>query len=95
MLENDAALKKLMYDAFLKTKRTKKMQAIEKFNFNTGRIVVAGVSVGLPGTGNRVFNDDNFDRILAGTNFIEPLSRSEKEKILGHEYHPGFQGARW
>ena len=82
VLENDAALKKLMYEAFLKTKRAKSLQAIEKFNFNTGRIVVAGVSVGLPGTGNRVFNDDNFDRILAGTNFIEPLSRSEKEKIL-------------
>ncbi|MBW2594275.1 MAG: beta-ketoacyl synthase, partial [Deltaproteobacteria bacterium] len=45
-------------------------------------IVVSGVSVGLPGTGNRVFNDDNFDRILAGNNFIEPLSDSEKEKIL-------------
>ncbi len=80
--ENDASLKKLMYREFLKRKRDKNLQAIEKFNFNTGRIVVSGVSVGLPGTGNRVFNDDNFDRILAGNNFIEPLSTSEKEKIL-------------
>ena len=80
--DNDADLKKMLYQTFLKKKREKALQALENFRFNAGRIVIAGTAVGLPGTASRVFNDDNFDRILSGNNFIEPLSTQEKNNIL-------------
>jgi len=79
---NKATLEKMAYREFLKQKHASALREIQKFNFCMEKIVIAGVSVGLPGTGNKVFNDDNFDRILNGNNFIEPLTTEEKEKIV-------------
>ncbi len=63
-------------------RREKALTDLERFGFCGQSIVIAGASVGLPGTGNKVFNDNNFDKLLAGRNFIEPLTRDEKERIL-------------
>jgi acyl transferase domain-containing protein/NAD(P)H-dependent flavin oxidoreductase YrpB (nitropropane dioxygenase family)/NAD(P)-dependent dehydrogenase (short-subunit alcohol dehydrogenase family)/acyl carrier protein len=62
--------------------REQALAGLERFGFCGQPIVIAGVSVGLPGTGNKVFNDNNFDKLLAGRNFIEPLTLDEKERIL-------------
>nr|WP_319493995.1 polyketide synthase [uncultured Desulfobacter sp.] len=58
------------------------LAAIEHLGLYTGDVCIAGVSVGLPGKGHQVFNSKNFDRILAGNNFIEPLTEDEKHKIV-------------
>nr|WP_320191579.1 SDR family NAD(P)-dependent oxidoreductase [uncultured Desulfobacter sp.] len=58
------------------------LAAVEHLGLYTGPVCIAGVSVGLPGKGHQVFNDKNFDRILAGNNFIEPLTQEEKHKIV-------------
>ncbi|MBU1536699.1 acyltransferase domain-containing protein, partial [Myxococcota bacterium] len=80
---NESSLKELMYREFLKHKQEKHVRALERFDFYVEPVVVAGVSIGLPGSGYRVFNSDNFDRILAGNNLIEPLTQSEKEAMVG------------
>ncbi len=78
---NNALAEKLLYDEFRRQKREAAMDALERFDFDTDRIVISGVSVGLPGKARRVFAADNFDRILEGTNFIEPLSMEDKKRI--------------
>ncbi|MBF0210998.1 MAG: KR domain-containing protein, partial [Desulfamplus sp.] len=45
-------------------------------------ILISGVSVGLPGKARRVFSSDNFDMILDGQNFIEPLTLKDQELIV-------------
>ena len=80
--KNEAALRDVLYQEFLKQKREQALKEIEHFNFYTGKTVIAGTAIGLPGTGNKVFNSNNFDKILSGSNFIEPLSTQEKEKIV-------------
>ena len=79
---NKSALEQMAYREFLKQKHESALREIQKFNFCMEKIAIAGVSIGLPGTGNKVFNDDNFDRILNGNNFIEPLTSEEKERIV-------------
>ncbi|MBF0376335.1 MAG: SDR family NAD(P)-dependent oxidoreductase [Desulfamplus sp.] len=49
---------------------------------NENAILISGVSVGLPGKARRVFSSDNFDMILDGRNFIEPLTLEDQEKIV-------------
>ena len=78
---NNALAEKLLYEEFRRQKREAAMDALERFDFDTDRIVISGVSVGLPGKARRVFAADNFDRILEGTNFIEPLSMEDKNRI--------------
>ncbi len=78
---NNALAEKLLYEEFRRQKREAAMDALERFDFDTDRIVISGVSVGLPGKARRVFAADNFDRILEGTNFIEPLSLEDKKRI--------------
>nr|WP_246294007.1 type I polyketide synthase [Desulfobacter latus] len=58
------------------------LAAIENLGLYTDSVCIAGVAVGLPGKGHQVFNEKNFDRILAGNNFIEPLTQEEKHKIV-------------
>lgn len=58
------------------------LEAASDVGFYTGNIVVSGAAIGLPGTGKKVFDADNFDIIISGTNLIEPLSLEEKEKML-------------
>ncbi|MFA6013366.1 MAG: beta-ketoacyl synthase N-terminal-like domain-containing protein, partial [Desulfobacteraceae bacterium] len=79
---NEEHLKKTLYNEYLKHKQQQAFDAFEKFDFNPGKIVVSGVSVGLPGTGKDVFDPENFTKLLAGTNFIEPLSLESKEKMM-------------
>ena len=67
------------YEAF---QQKNALAAVENLGLYTGSVCIAGVSVGLPGKGHQVFNDKNFDRILAGNNFIEPLTEEEKHKIV-------------
>ncbi|OGS00574.1 MAG: hypothetical protein A3G41_06555 [Elusimicrobia bacterium RIFCSPLOWO2_12_FULL_59_9] len=45
-------------------------------------VVVSGISLGLPGSRHKIFDDQNFERILRGENLIEPLSREEQQKQL-------------
>ncbi len=80
--KNEEALRGVLYQEFLKQKREQALKEVERFNFYTGKTVVAGTAIGLPGTGNKVFNSNNFDKLLSGNNFIEPLSAQEKEKIV-------------
>jgi len=82
LARNEEALRGVLYQEFLKQKREQALKEVERFNFFTGKMVIAGTSIGLPGTGNKVFNANNFDKILDGNNFIEPLSAQEKEKIV-------------
>ncbi len=63
-------------------RREQALADLDRFGFCGRPVVIAGASVGLPGTGNKVFNDNNFDKLLAGRSFIEPLTRDEKERIL-------------
>ncbi|MCA1786670.1 MAG: acyltransferase domain-containing protein, partial [Desulfobacteraceae bacterium] len=79
--ENKELLDRILYKEFERRKREAAVDAIDRFDFNTGRILISGVSVGLPGKGRRVFAKDNFDAILNGENFIEPLTREDQELI--------------
>ncbi len=51
------------------------------YGFNLDDIGVSGLSVGLPGAHKELFADDNWDRILAGENLIDPLPTAEQEKL--------------
>ena len=82
LARNEDALRGVLYQEFLKQKREQALREVENFNFYTGKAVISGTAIGLPGTGNKVFNANNFDKILEGNNFIEPLSTQEKEKIV-------------
>ncbi|MCA1784655.1 MAG: ACP S-malonyltransferase, partial [Desulfobacteraceae bacterium] len=79
--ENKELLDRMLYKEFERRKREAAVDAIDRFDFNTGKILISGVSVGLPGKGRRVFAKDNFDAILNGENFIEPLTREDQELI--------------
>ena len=45
-------------------------------------IVYSGVSVGLPGTFKKAFDDNNFDYLFEGRNFIEMLTDEEAQSIM-------------
>jgi 3-oxoacyl-(acyl-carrier-protein) synthase/NAD(P)-dependent dehydrogenase (short-subunit alcohol dehydrogenase family)/acyl carrier protein len=75
-------VRRVLEAEYEKHRREQALEDLERFGFCGQPIVIAGASVGLPGTGNKVFNDNNFDKLLAGRNFIEPLTRDEKERIL-------------
>ncbi|MDT8380115.1 MAG: beta-ketoacyl synthase N-terminal-like domain-containing protein, partial [Desulfotignum sp.] len=79
--QNKELLDQILYQEFERQKREAAIHAMDRFDFNTGRILISGVSVGLPGTGRRVFAADNFDAILNGENFIEPLTLEAQERI--------------
>ncbi len=80
-VKNSLLAEKLLYEEFRRQKREAAVDALERFDFDTDPIVISGVSVGLPGKARRVFAADNFDRILEGTNFIEPLSLEDQKRI--------------
>jgi len=79
---NQELLDHILYKEFQKQKRQAAIDAIDKFDFNTSNIVISGVSVGLPGKARRVFAEDNFDAILNGENFIDPLTPEAQEKLI-------------
>jgi malonyl CoA-acyl carrier protein transacylase len=80
-MKNQNLTDKLLHDEYLRQKRNAAIEAVERFDFTTEPIVISGVSVGLPGKAKRVFAADNFDQILAGTNFIEPLDLEDQKRI--------------
>jgi len=72
----------LLLNEFSKYKTENEKKEFNKFGFYTGDIVVSGVSVGLPGTYRKVFDEDNFDAIISGMNLIESVPMREKEKMV-------------
>ncbi|MDY0131850.1 MAG: beta-ketoacyl synthase N-terminal-like domain-containing protein [Desulforegulaceae bacterium] len=76
--KNKAELDKVLFDLYEKAKHDKKLKKIESFNFYTDPIAIAGVAIGLPGKSGKVFNDDNFSKLISGQNFIDQLSDEEK-----------------
>ena len=78
-LNNQALVDQILYKEYQLRKRETAIEAMERYHFNTGRIVISGVSVGLPGKTRRVFAADNFDAILNGENFIDLLSDEAME----------------
>ncbi len=78
-LNNQALIDQILYKEYQLQKRETAIEAMERYNFNTGRILISGVSVGLPGKTRRVFAKDNFDAILNGENFIDLLSMEAME----------------
>ncbi len=63
-------------------KQIQKKSYFEKAGFYGGRVVISGIAIGLPGKENKVFSEDNFDRILSGKNCIEPVEIEVKQKIV-------------
>ncbi len=80
--ENSDHVNNLLYREYQYNKALQMMESLDRFNFYTGKVVISGVSIGLPGKGRHVFENDNFERILSGENCIDPLSEKDKENIL-------------
>ena len=55
---------------------------VEKLTINTEAIGITGVSIGLPGRNRKVFDESNFDAILAGENFIDLIPDEIKDKMV-------------
>ena len=80
--EKKEEITNLLYKNFLNYKKEKAYDNQNRLGLFSGSIVIAGVSVGLPGSGYKVFDSDNFNKVLAGVNFIEALTDAEKERIF-------------
>ncbi|WDP92222.1 MAG: acyltransferase domain-containing protein [Desulfobacter sp.] len=78
---NQEAIDRLLFKEYQRRKKDAAVAAMERFQFNTNRVLISGVSVGLPGKARRVFAEDNFDAILNGRNFIESLDSDEMHKL--------------
>jgi acyl transferase domain-containing protein/NAD(P)H-dependent flavin oxidoreductase YrpB (nitropropane dioxygenase family) len=78
---NQTLIDRILYKEFQHQKRNSAVDSMERYNFNTQNILISGVSVGLPGKARQVFAKDNFDAILNGENFIEPLPLEVMEKF--------------
>ncbi|MBT3484310.1 MAG: acyltransferase domain-containing protein [Desulfobacula sp.] len=81
-LNNQKLVDQILYKEYQHQKRQTAIDAIERYDFNTQKILISGVSVGLPGKDRRVFAADNFDAILNGENFIESLTPEDQDKII-------------
>ncbi|MBU0462207.1 MAG: acyltransferase domain-containing protein, partial [Proteobacteria bacterium] len=79
---NQKLVDQILYKEYQHQKRQSAIDAIERYDFNTSKIVISGVSVGLPGKARRVFAADNFDAILNGENFIDPLPVEDQERLI-------------
>ncbi|MEH0020268.1 MAG: beta-ketoacyl synthase N-terminal-like domain-containing protein [Desulfobacter sp.] len=78
---NQSAIDRILYKEYQRRKKQAAVAAMERFEFNTNKVLISGVSVGLPGKARHVFAKDNFDAILNGRNFIEALDTDEMHKI--------------
>jgi malonyl CoA-acyl carrier protein transacylase len=79
---NSQYIDNLLFKEYQKQKKEAAAYAFEKFNFNIEQIVISGVSLGLPGKARKVFASDNFDAIIDGKNFIEPLTSEGQDLII-------------
>ena len=91
--QNQEVLDKVLYKEFIQHKKEDALASMEKYNFYDGKIVISGVSIGLPGKARKVFSSDNFEKILNGTNFIEPISEDDKKKITEKKINRLFKQA--
>ncbi|MBN2039385.1 MAG: acyltransferase domain-containing protein, partial [Spirochaetes bacterium] len=55
----------------------------EKHNINFDKIMISGVSLGLPGERFKVFAEDGFDRLAQGINMIDPVPDRTREYMAG------------
>ncbi|MCF6248089.1 MAG: acyltransferase domain-containing protein [Desulfobacula sp.] len=79
---NQELIDQILFKEYQRQKRESAIDAIERYDFNTNKILISGVSVGLPGKARKVFATDNFDAILNGKNFIESLSVEAQERFI-------------
>ncbi len=79
---NAKLLDQILFKEYQRQKRENAITAMERYNFNTGKIMISGVSVGLPGKARKVFAEDNFDAILNGENFIESVDAGIQENFI-------------
>jgi len=79
---NSKLIDQILFKEYQRQKRENAISAIERYEFNTNRIMISGVSVGLPGKARRVFAADNFDAILNGENFIESLAPEVQDRFI-------------
>ncbi len=56
---------------------------VERYNINFDRVMISGVSLGLPGQRFKVFDDFAFDRLAQGVNMIDPVPDKTREDIAG------------
>ncbi len=80
-VRNAEALEQMAFQQYQQARHQETARRYEKYNFCPEAVVVAGVSVGLPGKSREVFAEDNFEQLLRGANLIDPLPEREKEKI--------------
>ena len=80
--KNRDAVTKLLHAEFEKHKRARENEFFKRAGFYGGSIVISGVSIGLPGRMNKVFEEANFDRILSGMNLIEPIDQAVRQKMV-------------
>ena len=79
---NEQLVKEKLYEEYQNRLKEEKIAAFESFGFFAGSVSVGGAAIGLPGQAKRVFESDNFDRLLAGQNFIDPLTEEEKQVLV-------------
>ncbi|MGC9779110.1 MAG: acyltransferase domain-containing protein [Candidatus Heimdallarchaeota archaeon] len=60
----------------------KEKERFDKLQINTEAIGITGVSIGLPGRDRKVFDESNFDAILAGENFIDLIPMEYRKKMV-------------
>ncbi|MCG8638802.1 MAG: acyltransferase domain-containing protein [Desulfobacterales bacterium] len=80
--KNAKLIDQILFKEYQRQRRESAIAAMERYNFNTNRIMISGVSVGLPGKARRVFASDNFDAILNGENFIESVTADVQERFI-------------
>ncbi len=80
--KNQQYIDNLLFKEYQRQKQEASANLLDKFNFNTEAIMISGVSLGLPGKARKVFAKDNFDAILEGENFIEPIGSEDQERII-------------
>ncbi|MFH2092915.1 MAG: beta-ketoacyl synthase N-terminal-like domain-containing protein [Pseudomonadota bacterium] len=79
---NSTLIDQILFKEYQRQKRETAITAMERYDFNINRIMISGVSVGLPGKARRVFASNNFDAILNGENFIESVTPEVQEGFI-------------
>jgi malonyl CoA-acyl carrier protein transacylase len=79
---NQSELNKVMYAEFEKFRNERNNEFFKRAGFYGGPVVISGTAVGLPGKSNKVFEDDNFDKLLKGMNLIDPIEENIRKKIV-------------
>lgn len=57
-------------------------KSTNSYSINFDNTVITGISIGLPGSNRKIFDENNFHDILKSTNFIERIPEIELKKIL-------------